>query len=928
MLDSRIATLTTTTRTPAAPRWELGDAVLLRSAGTSAHATVDLRFPRLRAWSADLLRAEADRDALAESLRDTLTALVAQFAADDPARAAVINLRRDVFNARAPKEATRRAIAGALPSDIAAHVEQWLGIVDSHNDRLAAGATILATELPEVREHARRHAGTDDLRCAVLLQSEILERNMDRYLTAAKLDKHARQVERTLLEMVYRATMKTSPFSTLTSVSMCRLSAAPAAALPGLAATDKHHVARLNVAFLARLAGAIAHRPDLRADFVVALAPGTRLDEDLVRYARRRTSQNPDEGAVVSMDSVHESLFFLPSGPALADVANVVSSGTVTVADAAMLVRFASGDSRSVADVDALLGHLLRLGLLLLPQLQIDLHAADPSAGFVATLARQTNPVLRTLAGHLAAAVDLTARYADTPARARAAVLQQIRDELHAAADLVGAPGIVPRTILYEDTFRPVASPAVAATGWRERLLPDLARLARILPAFDVNLPRRLTARGFFTARYGVGGRCVDLEQFCHEFQRDFYDPYSKRIMRRQAFSADNEFQPQENWFKLPQITALDNARTAASRTLGGVAARTPASAEVQLDDGILDAITSALGDDPAFAIPWSFFAQLTGDPADPGTRLVVNQAYAGMTLMFSRFAHGLQSTDPDTIGTLASVLRRAAPPGAVLAELRGGYDTTNLNIHPAVTDVELVCPGDIGSRPPSQQIHLHELEIRHDTETGDLLLWCPRLAARVIPVYLGFLMPMALPEIQQVLLCFSPSGMAQLDLWAGTGIPVPEDTISEYPRLALGDIVLQRRMWKIPVGCFPQRPPAGEDAAYYAQVQRWRVANGIPDRVFAQVDFAAAAAQGTDDGDEGTDEKGRPKASRKPLAVDFDSWFSVALLEQLVAGAQSRLVVTEALPSLDQLWLRDPDGKPYVSELLVEIYPKESADE
>ena len=294
---------------------------------------------------------------------------------------------------------------------------------------------------------------------------------------------------------------------------------------------------------------------------------------------------------------------------------------------------------------------------------------------------------------------------------------------------------------------------------------------------------------------------------------------------------------------------------------------------------------------------------------------------------MFSRFAHGLHQADPSVVPALAQVLRRAAPAGSVLAELRGGYETTNLNIHPVVTDFELVCPGDTSPRERARQLHLDELEIRHDPEADELYLWSERLGARVIPIYLGFLMPMALPEIQQVLLCFSPAGMAQLDLWAGTGVPVPPDEVSHYPRLALGNLVLQRRMWKVPSACFPQRPARADDATYYAAVQAWRTKHGIPERVFAHVDFAAAATPSPDDGDEVLDDAGGRKASRKPLAVDFASWFSVMLLEHLVASAQSRLVITEALPSSEELWLED-EHDAYVSELLLEVYPTEEDDE
>lgn len=76
------------------------------------------------------------------------------------------------------------------------------------------------------------------------------------------------------------------------------------------------------------------------------------------------------------------------------------------------------------------------------------------------------------------------------------------------------------------------------------------------------------------------------------------------------------------------------------------------------------------------------------------------------------------------------------------------------------------------------------------------------RLGVEVIPVYLGFLLPMALPEVQQVLLNFSYTTMVQLDLWEGTGIPEGDSGV--LPRVRLGNVVLQRKTWRFAAGQLP----------------------------------------------------------------------------------------------------------------------------
>ncbi|MGP4104783.1 lantibiotic dehydratase [Nonomuraea sp. KM90] len=879
-------------------RWRLGEAFLLRVAGLPAQAAAELRTGTATAWAERVLDGEAARDAAGRRLREELERAVAGLDRGDPCRAALINLRRDVFNARRPRPAVLAASAPLLTPDVEALLARWRQSMAALDDLLAEGGPLLAADVAAARRRARAVLADEGLRCAVLLQSEVLERSMDRYLDPSRaLDKNGRQIERTLLELLYRAALKTSPFSTLTAVGLGRFASGAGRPLPEPASLRQRSSVRLNVAVLARLSAAILADPGLRSQIVVTLAPGAGADGESMRYIRRRTIAGTDTEAAVSLDDVHEDLFFLPSGPALDDVVAVTRNARLTLRDLAAQVAAADA-GRTLEAVERLLGHLLRLGLLVAPDLQIDLRAPDPAAAYTGVLARQPHPALREVAAVLTRVCGLVDRYPATPARERAAVLDELRSRVREAFSLVGAPEkALPRTLVYEDTTITFDGMETDRAEWEAAALPSLAALADILPAFDLSLPRRLTALGFFLARYGAGGRCEDVERFCHEFQRDFFAPYAGRLLRRRPFDDDNAYVPQENWFRLAEIEALDRAREAASLYLRDV----PENAEeIRLGPDFVEAVRGHLPPGGRFDQPWSFFVQQAAG------RLVLNQAYAGSTLMFSRFAHCLDAGGAGARHLLAGVLRRHTPAGAVLAELRGGYETTNLNIHPSVTDHEIVCSGDVSTRPPSEQIPLDDLVLEHDPHEGRVKLVSKRLGREVVPLYLGFLLPMALPEVQQVLMCFSPAGMAPIDLWAGTGRPVPADGVTAYPRLVLGDLVVQRRMWKLAPAAFPLRDPGHTDSEHLLRVLRWRREHGLPEQVFAQVN--------------GRRENGRGP-SRKPLPVDFGSWLSLRLLDQLARAASSRIVLTECSPGLDELWLRDEHGRPHVSEYLIELY-------
>ena len=193
----------------AAARWRLGEAFLLRVAGQPADAVTSLLTGNAIEWTRRVLDLETGRDTAAGQLGHELEKSIAGLPPGDPGRGALISLRRDVFNARPPRPATVTKAAPLLTPTGSTCLERWQQAVTSLAGALAEGAGILGADIAAARAQARAVLADDAFRCAVLLQSEVLERNMDRYLDPArKLDKSGRQIEGTLLELLYRAALK------------------------------------------------------------------------------------------------------------------------------------------------------------------------------------------------------------------------------------------------------------------------------------------------------------------------------------------------------------------------------------------------------------------------------------------------------------------------------------------------------------------------------------------------------------------------------------------------------------------------------------------------------------------------------------------------------------------------------------------------
>ncbi|GAA1329519.1 lantibiotic dehydratase [Saccharothrix algeriensis] len=898
----------TTTARPAPPALDfvLPPLFLLRVGGLPFDVVEHLRCAEAVGWADAVLDAEAVIAAGAVPLADALAEAMGAHREEPAHRQLLINVRRAVFNGRRPRGA--RAALDLLDGTTAGMLRRWLDALDRRDAAAAGGPSVLAAEIAARRDRLRALADSPVLRAGVLLSSPSLDRHLDPYLASAAgapLGKRARRIERSVLEYLYRTACKTSPFSTLTSVGLGTF--APAGGGGGAVRVEPaggapRSAARLNVAVLARLSAILCADAGVRGDLPVEAAAGWRVEGDRIRYLRRDTALGEDDGeAAVTVEPVSESLFYLPAGDVLTDVLAALPPGSALTMRA-LAARLARVD-RDPGDVEGYLAHLLRLGLLVVPDLRLDIHDPDPLATYLDGLRRLGAAWAVALADRLDRVRAAVAAYPAAAVDGRRALLAGVREELDAAhADLGRADVPVPRTLVYEDTALPAASVVGDLDVWERRLLPQLRELCRVLPAFDLNVGRRLVTKGFFRARFGAGGTCRDVLSFAHEFQQDFFEQYAMRQLRRRPFDDDNGYVRQENWFKLPEVDALDDARCAAADRMN--AALTAGATELVLDRSFVDAVAAHVPDTLGVLDPRSFFLQVA-DRGDGRPTAVVNRVYSGLTLLFSRFAHlfaGGTGDGSDVVERLRAALLDLTPPGAVFAELRGGYDATNLNLHPAVTAYEIVCPGEVGQRPAAERIAVDDLVIVDDPDEDRLVLRSARLGVEVIPVYLGYLLPMALPEVQQVLLNFSYTGMAQLDLWAGTSVPLPDGTIEEYPRVRFGDVVLQRRMWKLHPGYLPRREPGDDAAAWFLRWRRWQRDNGLPRFVFATPDGAGSAG-----------------VERKPLFVDFESAFSLGLLDGLAKSAGGRLAMTEMLPGPDDLWLRDGDDR-FVTELVLEL--------
>ncbi|MFE6912445.1 lantibiotic dehydratase [Streptomyces rubiginosohelvolus] len=902
--------MTDTANSPAAP-----PAFMLRVAGLPVDEVRALRCPDSRRWADDVLDATEQLALLAGKAADQLHGLIGG-SDDEPLRRALLKLRRDVFNNRLPDPvAAEDALTRVRALDPAAAraLADWLTGRRALADQRDAGAVLLADETGRTRTELARIAGHERLRKGLLLASPTLDAQLDAYREkasrpGARPDRKRRKIERSLLSYVYRTACKTSPFSTFTGVAPGVLGGSEG--LRVRVGEEWRTQVRLNVVALGRLADAVIADPVRRADLPLALASGWGRDDDRVRYVRRWVTAGDDDTAV-TFDAVKDRLFFLRRSGTLERLLGLFEErGTIRYGELADWLERDRGAARE--ECEQYLGALLDVGMVQVPCLRTEVHDTDPLRAFQDALRGLDRPWAARLADRLEEPAAHAARFADAAPDERRALLAAVRAGLRAVQEeeLGVARAKVPQTLLYEDAaVGPRTAPegpvvTLESTGvaldpdaWRELAAGPLAAVERVLPAFDLTLPQRITFQGFFLARYGRGGRCDDLLKLVHDFHEDFFDQYMTFTASRTPYDADGTYVPEVNWLGLPRLRALDAARrTFTARMAALWEAAEPGAAEVWLDDAFLDAVAGQLDVPPAEFAPMSHHVQITDRPGDP--LVVLNRSYGGVSFPFSRFTQLFDGLGEQLLAHTGTLV----PEGAVLAEVTGGPVTSNLNLHGRLTPYEIVCPGERGTLEQEFRIDLDDLHLVHDPEADRLVLRSARLDREVIPVYLGYLVPLALPELPRTLLLLSPTSMAPLNVWAGVPEGEPRGGVTGRPRVRHGSLVLSRRSWSAPAAVLPLHRPGTPEDGWFLDWHAFRRTHGLPDRVFATVsDTGARGATGA-----------------KPQYLDFDSPLSLSAFEALVKSPDARVVFREMLPDEDALPTVSGPGR-HVAELAVE---------
>jgi hypothetical protein len=892
----------TSTATYCSTTVNTADAVpfIVRIAGLPASVALAFRSDRCREEMENVQRLSQELASLRAKAVDKLFSVVPEVPPE--MRKSLLAVKRDCFNRREirhhdPSSLERlRPWIGDVVACIVAHEEQLAALEEKFDD-------IYAEARDQVRELLLRLGEDLELRRGLTLASRDLIENHRRLAkkSYALYGRKERSAERSLARYVIRATVKLSPYSTLTRLGLgCTVSQASSRIRLLSRPWEQRSLVRLKSYLPNQWVALLLRIPRIREGLQIDLNDTLEdLGDGRHRLLRPWMLQWNEENQ--DLKFVKPSLAKVRLGGPLIDwLKGHLSDGPVRYAKLCTHAAMDLGAKRE--EVASIFDQFLDIGVLKLlppwptyePYLErrtLEFLETSPVAAFTALdpVRQLLRRLVEAQTGY--ATADSPATSIDEIERLAPEIFVALKKVLAPSSELTMEKG---RQDIYEDVLMHVAPGTCHSLGG-EILHMSRAKLDELFEAGDL----LWRIRGLYERRH----EC--LHAFWHVAREQW--PAGTQVPCLRFFAA------LENTWKL-YVDHLVN---------GGEGLFNPYDLETvrelgALRTGIIGELVRTLeAHDDGYHLPAASLRRLLTriplayqapvgpclivQPADSAGELwVAHRLGDGSGRYSSRFSTLMQEPLRDWFTghfTARSLLTVEGEPTELLDLIF--TQLTTVNRHWPQTYKVLETPGEAANLPAHRVVRPADLFIEIGESSGELRMR-DRDGRRYLPCFLSALHTAWIPTFIKFLTIFG------IETRGGLDIPAPierEGSIEHLPRLTVGRLVFRRKRWIVPVSQIPRS--AESEAAAFTAVWNWRRAVGLPERIFWI-------------------ERLRPKVEGiklfKPQFIDFNSPTLVSLLLAGLEGKPEGELTTfeEALPT-PEAFPTDDSGEGWGTELTLE---------
>lgn len=290
--------------------------------------------------------------------------------------------------------------------------------------------------------------------------------------------------------------------------------------------------------------------------------------------------------------------------------------------------------------------------------------------------------------------------------------------------------------------------------------------------------------------------------------------------------------------------------------------------------------------------------------------RVVLNNMFQGYGKLMSRFFHLFDKEMLEGVKNW----NRINIDNFILAE-NSDNSYYNANIHPQLLDFKIKPPNTFDYTDSDHDIDIRDILVSYDKVGDCIRLFDSRRQMELRVIDLGF-QGAGRPELFTLFDRISNDQFLGLQFFAkviGRNCLHVLDGITCSPRVVLDDfVVLQRKSWTVPQSALRSD---GSLANYIIQLRQFRTKFGIPSECFVSL---------VPDPTVKVDTRTRKSDNFKPQYVDFDKPIFADLLERLVSKAVNGIRIEEMLPNSRHM--PRIDGNRFAIEYLIQWNQKETA--
>lgn len=823
-------------------------------------------------------------DTISTALTDDIFAYISSID-NELEKNSFLNLKRDIFNKRVKK--VERYSIKTLPEAIQKQLAEWKDIIKQIKHKELAVEDVLNRELKEKRVELQKHFSDKEFIKAIQLSNFSFYNRLLEYTSfedmGKKLPRKLRNTELSLINYLNRMIYKPSPFSSFSGLSHGKFVNDKTKVT--LDRDKSHSFCRVNMSYLKAIELKLLDITAVKEQASYSLNSTISFKDTRVSCLKRGL-----DGTVNAFKG--EKMIEFQANDLIKTVYSLFNDEQTS--SYKKLFELLQDDFQLKSeDCQAVIGKLEQIGLIR-PFIVVPEQHIDYIGEIIKVLEQVDDERASKSAQLLKELLNIQQQFGNAGYQERALYLKKLKGCLQNIFQFLEVDThILETSLIFEDVEYPQTTAKIDIKKG-DNFRSSLEVVQQLMALFDDSIIQKIALKTVYLKTYPERGENNLLDFYLK------YQSYDKSQLWEEVKHDSTFLQIKQLRYKFYDY--LEKKIEESNDTL-------------ELD---IEWVKQFIKDYPKELISdynYSFYCQLMTEGDEE--QLILNKLGPGLFRHYSRYCNLFLSRDekhPFVRDIKDNYKYLEEKKGEVLFTDLNAVLGLNINMHPPMIEQEITYPGCCPNSDISQ-IKIEELTVYLD-ETSEKIRMKSAKSKKVIElVPLGFLFPMIAPQLYSFLSFFCQSNGVEYSFWNKYCAEKKKEGYNCFPRIKLGDVILDRKTWSVPKSYFDFSK--SEEKYFFENIDTLRRA-GIDREVFIKISSAMDAFKEEYINSDFTSwiEEVKNTKLRKPQYINFKSLFHQQIFKKLVEKTEKNVMFQEVLPNRQHSF----EDSEHLFELLIEF--------